>query len=325
MALLTGMTEAGQEVPVQVKSDGRLVAEGLTGPAGPAGPNQVAAGTSASPSISFAGDPNTGIYSPGADQVAISTNGTGRLFIDSSGRLGLGTSSPSGLFTFAWNSSTGINSGLIGQVNNAAGANNGYRIGLRTSTSTDNWCSIDQAFTNLGVNADTYIAFTTTNTSNSAAERMRLTSTGLGIGTTSPGTILNLYGSNVPGVGQLKIDSPSGEYSQLTLHQGATSLAFFRSNSSAFDVGSAANIPFTLHTNGSERARIDSSGRLLVGTVNAPAGAPAGSVTAKGGVYLQSPNGTWFAVGVSDAGQLSVTQVALTKHDVSGQDSDKTR
>jgi hypothetical protein len=40
------------------------------------------------------GDINSGLYSTGADQVAISTNGTGRLFIDASGRVGLGTSSP---------------------------------------------------------------------------------------------------------------------------------------------------------------------------------------------------------------------------------------
>ena len=68
-------------------------------------------GTAAAPGIGFESDPNTGIYSPGADQVAISTNGTGRLTIDSSGnvaidtntlyvdatnnRVGLGNSSPS--------------------------------------------------------------------------------------------------------------------------------------------------------------------------------------------------------------------------------------
>ena len=40
-----------------------------------------ALGTSGTPSISFASDPNTGIYSPGADQVAISTSGTGRISI----------------------------------------------------------------------------------------------------------------------------------------------------------------------------------------------------------------------------------------------------
>jgi hypothetical protein len=39
-----------------------------------------AGGSAAAPSITFTGDTNTGIYSPGADQVALSTNGTGRLF-----------------------------------------------------------------------------------------------------------------------------------------------------------------------------------------------------------------------------------------------------
>ena len=170
-------------------------------------------GAVGTPSITFTGDLNTGIWSPGADQVAISTGGTARITIDGSGnvnidsntlyvdaannRVGIGTSSPSGLLTLAWNSSTGINAGLIGQVNNSAGANSGYRIGLRTNTDTTNWCSIDQAFTNLGVNADTYIAFTTTSSSNTAAERMRLTSTGLGIGTTASNTnggILQLSG-----------------------------------------------------------------------------------------------------------------------------------
>jgi hypothetical protein len=38
MALLTGLTQDGLEVPIQVKPDGKLVAEGLTGPAGAAGP-----------------------------------------------------------------------------------------------------------------------------------------------------------------------------------------------------------------------------------------------------------------------------------------------
>lgn len=38
MTLLTGLTTGGVEVPVQVDADGRLVAEGLPGPAGPAGP-----------------------------------------------------------------------------------------------------------------------------------------------------------------------------------------------------------------------------------------------------------------------------------------------
>ncbi len=53
-------------------------------------------GAAATPSLTFTGDTNTGIYSPGADQVAISTNGTGRLFIDADGSIGAGTTSTSG-------------------------------------------------------------------------------------------------------------------------------------------------------------------------------------------------------------------------------------
>ena len=49
-------------------------------------------GTAQVPGINFTSDLNTGIYRPGADQLAISTNGTGRVLIDSSGRLLVGTS-----------------------------------------------------------------------------------------------------------------------------------------------------------------------------------------------------------------------------------------
>jgi hypothetical protein len=51
-------------------------------------------GSAAAPAISFTGDSNTGIYSPGADQFAISTGGTGRVFVDAGGRTGFGVSTP---------------------------------------------------------------------------------------------------------------------------------------------------------------------------------------------------------------------------------------
>jgi len=55
-------------------------------------------GAAATPSIAFTGDTDTGIYSPGANQVAISTNGTGRLFVDAaaSGVVVSGTLSRNG-------------------------------------------------------------------------------------------------------------------------------------------------------------------------------------------------------------------------------------
>jgi len=53
-----------------------------------------ALGSASAPTFSFTSDPNTGLYSPGADQVAISTNGVNRLHIAADGKIGIGTASP---------------------------------------------------------------------------------------------------------------------------------------------------------------------------------------------------------------------------------------
>ena len=45
----------------------------------------VSAGTAALPGLTPVGDPNTGLYSPGADQVGIATNGIARLLADATG------------------------------------------------------------------------------------------------------------------------------------------------------------------------------------------------------------------------------------------------
>lgn len=96
MTLLTGMTETGLEVPVQVKPDGRLVAEGLpgpTGPVGPPGPDGIAAipaGTAAAPGLPVVGDPDSGIFSPGADQLGVATGGIERMRMAADGAVLIG-------------------------------------------------------------------------------------------------------------------------------------------------------------------------------------------------------------------------------------------
>ena len=47
----------------------------------------VTAGSASACGVAFSGDPNTGMYSPGADQLAVSTNQTERLLIDASGNI----------------------------------------------------------------------------------------------------------------------------------------------------------------------------------------------------------------------------------------------
>jgi hypothetical protein len=60
------------------------------------GVTTVQAGTAAAPAITTTGDTNTGIFFPAADTIAFSEGGAEAMRIDSSGNVGIGTSSPSG-------------------------------------------------------------------------------------------------------------------------------------------------------------------------------------------------------------------------------------
>ena len=55
---------------------------------------QFVSGSASAPGIAFSGDTNTGIFRPGADSVAVTTGGTQRITVDSSGRLGINSTTP---------------------------------------------------------------------------------------------------------------------------------------------------------------------------------------------------------------------------------------
>ena len=130
----------------------------------------IASGTAALPSLAILGDPNTGIYSPGADQLAVATNGTGRLFIASDGKIGVGTASPGSALHV---SGSGEIAATVGSV---------YPLTLWTSTA-----AVEPA---IYTKSGSALRFGTTTDGIAAAgftERFRITSAGLvGIGTSAP-------------------------------------------------------------------------------------------------------------------------------------------
>jgi hypothetical protein len=103
------------------------------------------------------------------------------------------------------------------------------------------------------------IRFTDSNLVNSAGQtRLYVTNTGrLGVGTTSPRNTLDVNGS---------IFVAAGNQIQITGSGGAAGLQLIGQDSDISLIGTMSAQPLVFRTGSNERARIDSSGRLLVGT-----------------------------------------------------------
>jgi len=228
----------------------------------------VLGGSASAPSIAFTGDQNTGIYSPGADQVAVATNGAGRLFVDSAGLVGIGTSSPTQSLTVAGNILTTSAAGTDSYINVATtGVQNTY-LGFNNSGSTTGNAVLNN-YSYVGA-GNTYglqlLAGGTPAITIDSSQRV-------GIGTTSPGHKLDLLvGGGADGV---------------NVYNNATGAAYYQlaTTSRSYKIEAiGADLRFYDNTGSTERARIDASGRLLIGTSSARSGGPYGTA----GVQVES-------------------------------------
>jgi hypothetical protein len=183
--------------------------------------------------------PSNGIYLPASNTVAVATNGTGRLFVDASGRVGVGTTSPA--------------SGRALTLDNAS---NYYGLELQVGGTSIG--SLIQESTGLLYLGTTTAGGALVLRSGNQAEAARIDSSGrLGIGTSSPGFKLTIEDSATPririgdGVRHLNVDGGSAS-------QNAA-------------IGTDYSGSFGIYTNGAANTRlhITSAGLVGIGTTDA--------------------------------------------------------
>jgi hypothetical protein len=245
---------AGDALNAAVPGDGTITTAKLAGNL----TVDLDSGSASAPSLTF--DPNTGIYSPGEDEVAVSTNGTGRLFVDSTGRVGIGTSSPQSPLTVG----ATTDFGAIVKISRTDTNFNSGMLVLGNGNSTDNYVGVWRGdansvttggqYLNLG-GYDGIVFAAGASALGAQTERMRIDSSGrVGIGTTSPDVELHIHSTSDNAALEITRGAVGSEYGYALYGSAGATDAALRFFTVENGLGTG------------EKMRLDASGRLGIGT-----------------------------------------------------------
>ena len=243
--------------------------------------------------------PTNGFFLPAANTVGISTNGSGRLFINSSGDIGLGTNSPD-VFGRFYARTIGLSSSgsTAIQINSATGSTAIIDFGVNSSRTGGITSNVSR--TALSTLTASPLVFET-----DSSERFRITSAGLvGIGTNSPSNDLDILKTASGSTTTARIGATAttgANNATLILNNGGTGNATLRfdyeGSTNRASIGVlASDQKLTFGTAGSTAMTIDASQRLGIGTTspastlsvggNAPLAGAIGAVCSAGGIAL---------------------------------------
>jgi hypothetical protein len=199
-------------------------------------------GAVGTPSYTFTGDTNTGMWSPAADTLALSTAGAERVRIDSSGNVGIGTTSPgSALQVQGLITGTAITQSPIDTTAQRLTKVGDFGLGASSVNVAD--------FTSTEVNFGRFFRALSGATG------------GLGIGA----SFISLAYDGAPSTHFLGVDTSSiVRVGRKTSANGTPIWNFLYGDNNISDINATTQQIFRV--NNSERMRIDSSGNVGIGT-----------------------------------------------------------